>query len=194
MRSGSRKHRRLALFAVGLTVATCTRGARSEVAVRFRRLHGFEAPGTPARLDKVGVLEIGPGSARNVLVLNPGTSASAAYFAPLARTIVSQAKGWQVWAVERRENLLEDHSVLNRLKAGKASGRKLFDYYLNFTTDSSIKNHFKFIPDSKVGFARRWGMKTEIGDLRRVVQRAQKRHARKIVVGGHSLGGSITTA
>src|SRR5207248_3200634 len=146
---------------------------------RFERIAGVKSPGTPAKYDKVGILEFGSKSARNVLILNPGTSASAAYFAPLARTIVSQAKGWHVWAVERRENLLEDHSVLNRLKAGKASGRKLFDYYLNFTTDSSIKDHFKFIPDSKVGFARRWGMKTEIGDLRRVVQHAQKRHARK---------------
>ena len=115
MRSGSRKHRRLALFAVGLTLATCAPASRSEVAVRFRRLHGFEAPGTPARLDKAGVLEIGPGSARNVLVLNPGTSASAAYFAPLAKTVVSKAKGWQVWAVERRENQLEDHSMLDRV-------------------------------------------------------------------------------
>ena len=41
-----------------------------------------------------------------MLVLNPGTSASAAYFAPLAKAIVARAPGWQVWAVERRENLL----------------------------------------------------------------------------------------
>src|SRR2546426_10391794 len=89
-------HRRLALLvtAVGLTLATFTPPARSEVAVRFRRLHAFHAPGTPARLDKVGVLEIGPRSARNVLVLNPGTSAGAAYFAPLAKTVVSKVKGW----------------------------------------------------------------------------------------------------
>ena len=87
-------HRRLVLLAVGLTFATFTPPATSEVAVRFRGLHAFHAPGTPARLDKVGVLEIGPRSARNVLVLNPGTSASAAYFAPLAKTVVSKVKGW----------------------------------------------------------------------------------------------------
>jgi len=117
MRSGSRRHRGRALVAaaVGLAFATFTPPARSEAAVRFRRLHAFHAPGTPARLDKVGVLEIGPRSARNVLVLNPGTSASAAYFAPLAKTVVSKAKGWQVWAVERRENQLEDHSMLDRV-------------------------------------------------------------------------------
>ena len=49
------------------------------VSARLERLGGFRAPGTPARLNKVGVLEIGPRSARNVLVLSPGTSAGAAY-------------------------------------------------------------------------------------------------------------------
>jgi hypothetical protein len=46
--------------------------------VSFHRIAGVHAPGTPARYDKVGVLEIGSRKARNVLVLNPGTSASAA--------------------------------------------------------------------------------------------------------------------
>ena len=140
------------------------------------------------------MLEFGKKSARNVLVLNPGTSASAGYFAPLAKTIVSKAPGWQVWAVERRENLLEDHSVLNRFKAGKASAKELFDYYLNFTTDQSITTHFQFIPDDTVAFARQWGMRVEVEDLRRVVLRARKGGKRRVVVGGHSLGGSITSA
>jgi pimeloyl-ACP methyl ester carboxylesterase len=161
---------------------------------RFERIPGVKSAGTPAKYDKVGVLEFGSKSARNVLILNPGTSASAAYFAPLARTVVAKAKGWQVWAVERRENLLEDHSVVDRVKAGTATGKELFDYYLGWTTDDSVKDHFQFIPDSEVGFARKWGMKTEIGDLRRVVQLAHKRGARRVVVGGHSLGGTITSA
>ena len=180
--------------AATIAVLVASVAAAPASAARFERLAGVKSSGTPAKYDKVGVLEFGSRNAPNVLILNPGTSASAAYFAPLARTVVSQAKSWQVWSVERRENLLEDHSVLNRLKAHKASGKKLFDYYLNFTTDSSIKDHFKFIPDKKVGFARRWGMATELGDLRRVVQHARKLGARRVVVGGHSLGGSITTA
>jgi hypothetical protein len=49
------------------------------------------------------------------------------------------------------------------------------------------------IPDSEVQFAKQLGMNTEIQDLRRVIQRAQKRGG-KVVVGGHSLGGSMTTA
>ena len=195
MRSRSRRHRGRALVAaaVGLAFATFTPPAMSEVAVRFRRLHAFHAPGTPVRLDKVGVLEIGPRSARNVLVLSPGTSASAAYFAPLAKTVVSQAKGWQVWAVERRENQLEDHSVLDRAKHGMATNQQLFDYYLGWLSNPDITTHFQFIADSDVAFAREWGMRVEIEDLRRVVQAAKRRGGR-VVVGGHSLGGSITTA
>jgi pimeloyl-ACP methyl ester carboxylesterase len=162
-------------------------------AVRFERLQGFDAPATPARYDRVGVLEVGPRNAPNVLVLNPGTSASAAYFAPLAKTIVRKTDGWQVWAVERRENLLEDHSVLNRAKRGRASGEELFNYYLGFLADSSIAPHFEFIPDEDVAFGREWGMRVQIADLRRVVQAAQRR-GRRVVVGGHSLGGTITTA
>jgi hypothetical protein len=161
--------------------------------VRFDRIQGFDARATPARYDRVGVLEVGPRNAPNILVLNPGTSASAAYFAPLAKTIVSKARGWQVWAVERRENLLEDHSVLNRAKRGRASGQELFDYYLGFLANPAIGTHFRLIPDAEVGFAREWGMRVEIGDLRRVVDRA-KRRGRRVVLGGHSLGGSITTA
>jgi hypothetical protein len=62
----------------------------------------------------VGVIKVGRSGARNVLVLEPGTSAGAACFVPLARWITARVPGWQVWAVERRENLLEDQSMLDR--------------------------------------------------------------------------------
>src|SRR3954454_15925407 len=159
----------------------------------FERIPGYQSPGTPAKYNKVGILEFGSAKAKNVLVLNPGTSASAAYFAPLARSIVARAKGWQGWAVERRENLLEDQSVADRGKAGKATPQQLTDYYVGWVQDSSISPHFQLIPDSKVEFAKQWGMNTEIQDLRRVVLRAKKLGG-KVVVGGHSLGGSITSA
>jgi pimeloyl-ACP methyl ester carboxylesterase len=49
------------------------------------------------------------------------------------------------------------------------------------------------VPDAAVPFARGWGMNVEIEDLHRVV-RAAAQHGRRVVLGGHSLGGSITTA
>jgi pimeloyl-ACP methyl ester carboxylesterase len=176
-----------------LTVLGAVVAPAAGASVRFERIAGFRSPGTPARYDKVGILEIGSPKARNVLVLNPGTSASAAYFQPLAKSIVGKARGWQVWAVERRENLLEDQSMLNRGKARQATAKQVFDYYLGWIKDSSVTSHVQFIPNGEVGYAKQWGMKTEVQDLRRVVLRAQKLGG-KVVVGGHSLGGSITAA
>lgn len=189
--------RRLALLAaacgtVGAVGAIPASGSAA-APVRFERIAGVRSAGTPARYDRVGILEVGARRARNVLVLNPGTSAGAAYFQPLARTIVARAPGWQVWAVERRENLLEDQSMLDRGKAGTATPQQVFDYYLGYLSDPSIAHHFRLIPDAEVGYARRWGMAVEIGDLRRVVRRAMRR-GRRVVLGGHSLGATITTA
>jgi len=63
-------------IALGLTILAAP--AFAAPPVRFRTIEGFASPGTPAELNKVGILEIGPRGARNILVLNPGTSASAA--------------------------------------------------------------------------------------------------------------------
>ena len=186
------RSRSLILALSVLALAAFAAPATAKVSVSFERIAGYASPGTPAKYNKVGIIKVGSRKARNVLVLNPGTSSSAAYFVPLAKDVVSRAKGWQVWAVERRENLLEDHSMFNRAKQGKATEQEVFDYYLGWLSDTSITNHFNFIAED-VSFAKQWGMNTEIQDLRRVVTRAKKRGG-KVVVGGHSLGGSITTA
>jgi pimeloyl-ACP methyl ester carboxylesterase len=168
--------------------------ASAKVHVSFERIKGFNEPSTPSKYDKVGILKVsGSRSAKNVLVLNPGTSASASYFVPVGKDVVRRAPNWQVWAVERRENLLEDHSVFNKAKAGKATPQETFDYYLGYLSDPSITKHFQAIPASKVGFARNWGMNTEMQDLHRVVKVAKKLGG-KVIVGGHSLGGSMTSA
>ena len=88
--------RRLGLALLVLALAPAGAAARKP-AVRFERIAGFRSPGTPAKYDRVGILKIGKPTARNVLVLNPGTSASAAYFQPLARAIVARSPRWQVW-------------------------------------------------------------------------------------------------
>lgn len=211
-RSWNRRARRVlvAVVVVGLGLpfaasarASATTGSRGAVSVacggridgsRFVWMKGFNDPATPDALDKVGVLEVGPTSAKNVLVLNPGTSAGSGYFKPLADDIVRLTHGaWQVWSVERRENLLEDQFMLDQYKRGLATTQQLFDYYLGWLTDPSITNHFQLLPDSSVPFAKGWGLNVEIQDLHRVVQ-AAKQGGRTVVMGGHSLGGSITTA
>ncbi len=56
-----------------------------------------------------------------------------------------------MWAVERRENLLEDQSVLNEGKAGQATIEQVFDSYIGWLKDSSITAHVRLIPDTEVG-------------------------------------------
>jgi pimeloyl-ACP methyl ester carboxylesterase len=183
--------RRLALATIAAVFSAIAAPSAGAAGVTW--MPGFHAQGTPAQYNRVGVVKVGPRDARNVLVLVPGTSAGGAYFVPLAKALVKQAEGWQVWSVERRENLLEDHSVLDRAKAGHATTQELFDYYLGYLSDPAFATHFQLIPDADVAFARRWGMRVEVEDLHRVVTAAGK-DGRRVVLGGHSLGGSITTA
>jgi hypothetical protein len=176
----------IALLALGSTAA-------SAHALRVTWMRGAAPPGTPARYDKVGVLKIGSSSARNVLVLEPGTSAGSTYFVPLARWLVSRMPGWQVWSVERRENVLEDQSMFNLAKAGKASPQAVFNYYLGWLSNRGITRHIRLIPDASVRFAKQWGMRVAVDDLRHVIA-AARRLGGKVVLGGHSLGGSVVTA
>jgi pimeloyl-ACP methyl ester carboxylesterase len=162
-------------------------------AVTVTWMQGFASPGTPSKYNKVGVIKVGRPSAKNVLVLEPGTSAGGAYFVPLAKWIVSTAPGWQVWSVERRENLLEDQSELNAAKAGSASTTQTFDYYLGYIANPTITVHFRSIPNSSVAFAKQWGMNVAVQDLHRVIG-AASRLGGKVVLGGHSLGGAVVTA
>ncbi|MGA8723727.1 MAG: hypothetical protein WB565_01675 [Acidimicrobiales bacterium] len=194
---------RAARVAVGLAclasvLAACsssssTPASGSPAALTVTWMQGFDAPGTPAKYDKVGVLKVGASTAKNVLVLEPGTSAGSTYFVPLAKWIVSKLPGWQVWSVERRENLLEDQSELNLYKQHKVSSAQLYDYYLGYLTDKSITHHTQNVPDSSVEFAKDWGMNVAVQDLHDVIGVA-KGLGGKVVLGGHSLGGSVVTA
>jgi pimeloyl-ACP methyl ester carboxylesterase len=195
---------RLTLAGITMALALLVLASPAMGGVRFERIAGYDDPATPDNLDKVGILKVGPKKAPNVLIINPGTSASSAYFKPVMDFIVSELEGWQVWTIERRENLLEDHSMLDQAKARLINGDQLFDYYLGYLTDDSITTHYQPVPDDQVPFARGWGMKVAVMDIRQVVKQARKvtkqaakakdKPVGKIVLGGHSLGGSITTA
>lgn len=200
-------------LAGGLVVATAicaaTAGGAAAAAVRVHKvwMPAPAAPGTPSSIDlraynlpghlnlnQVGVIKVGRSSARNVLVFEPGTSAGAAYIVPFAKSLVERLPGWQVWSVERRENLLEDQSMIDRAKRGAATPAELFHYYLGYITEASSKRpHMKLIPPEAVSFAREWGMNVAVEDLHTVIESA-KALGGKVVLAGHSLGGSVVTA
>ncbi len=140
-------------------------------------------------LNKVGILKIAPvgKKADNVLVLEPGTSAAAAYFVPFAKSLLEdpELKGWQVWAVERRENFLENQKELTRYKAGKVSSEEFFNYYLGHLDNPSVTNHYIAAPESKVrvrkglGYERR-GRRPQRRDRRSQEARRQGRARRPL--------------
>ena len=186
----------IALSCVAIVLSSCSSStavpeATTPLGVTW--MSGYLAPGTPSQYDKVGVIKVGASSAKNVLVLEPGTSAAAAYFVPLAKWIVSRLPTWQVWAVQRRETLLDDESVINQFKEHKVSATTLYDYYLGYLKDPSITSHVQLIPGSSLSFAKQWGMRVAVEDLR-VVIAAARQLGGKVVLGGHSLGGSVVTA
>src|ERR1700760_4122932 len=183
----------LALAAVCAALVSLTAAAPASAKLGVTWMKGYAAPGTPSKYDKVGVIKVGSARARNVLVLEPGTSAGGGYFVPLAQWIVSRAPGWQVWSVERRENLLEDQSELNLAKEHKVTVDQMFGYYLGYLADSSITHHIQPVPDSAVPFARQWGLKVAVEDLHDVIAAARQRGG-QVGVGGPSLGGSVVTA
>jgi pimeloyl-ACP methyl ester carboxylesterase len=180
----------IAFGLVALVLAITAPGAG---AATFSWIKGYDDPATPDQYDQVGILKEGSPSAKKILVLVPGTSAGATYFEPLAQDIVSKTHGWQVWSVERRENLLEDQSMLDRVKQGQATPQQLFDYYLGYIVNGKVTDHVVNVPDTSVLFARGWGMRVAVEDLHRVIGEARSQ-SREVVLGGHSLGGSIATA
>src|SRR5580704_4262256 len=180
--------RLVAAVTVAASLVVC---ASASAALHVQWMKSFASPGTPARYNKVGVLKIGPAHAKNVLVLEPGTSAGSAYFVPLAKWLVSTVKGWQVWSVERRENLLEDQSMLNLAKKHKATTQQVFDYYIGYLINPSVKHHFN--PVATANYAKGWGLNVAVQDLHTIISAARKLGG-KVVLGGHSLGGSVVTA
>jgi len=137
---------------------------------------GAPAPG-PSKYDKVWVQQIGPSSARRVLVLVAGSQGAAGSLTLAARDIqAALGSDWQIWIEDRREVAFHD---LTGFKSGDATAAK--DYYLGFKYHQV---HTKDVP-----FVRRWGLAVEMNDLQRVVRRAGAR-GRKVVLGGHSFGAS----
>jgi pimeloyl-ACP methyl ester carboxylesterase len=152
-----------------------------------------DAPG-PARFNRVFVHRFGPASGEKVLVLIPGTNGGAGDFSLTARYLTRHIDGLQVWAIDRRSQALEDTSVFRRAARGQATLQEMFDYYLGWLDGASPPKHFQFLNGEDFPFARRWGMKVALRDVRAVVKKARHGGRRSVVLGGHSLGASLTLA
>lgn len=183
--------RMLALAALAATVALAApaQATGATVPTQDVTIKGWTAPGSPSQYNRVSYRRYGPANARKVLVLVPGTLAGAGTFDVVAPQIVKRVPGLQVWAQDRRENLLEDTALLRRVRAGQATPQQALDYYLGWIADPSIQPRYRPRTNDETAFAKRWGLRVAMEDLRRVVLRARDGGRRTVILGGHSLGG-----
>jgi pimeloyl-ACP methyl ester carboxylesterase len=178
----------LTVSAVALT--TGARGAdgspSATIPEHYAAIEGARGAG-PESLDRVFIDEIGPPGASRVLVLVPGYIGGAGDFRLIGRDIVARVPDLQVWAVDRRSNALEDTSVF----AG-GDPEKAFAYYLNF--QSVDGRRFQPLNGQDFPYVREWGLDLALQDLRRVILAARAGGARRVILGGHSLGASTAVA
>jgi pimeloyl-ACP methyl ester carboxylesterase len=148
----------------------------------------------PAQFNQVTVHQFGPAKGKHVLVLMPGTQGGAGDFTLDARYLVKRVPGLQVWAIDRRTQALEDTATFAAADRGEIPLQQAFDYYLGWISNGGTPaKHFQFRSANQDPYAREWGMGVALNDAHAVVQLA-RRHGHKVVLGGHSLGASLTAA
>lgn len=129
-------------------------------------------------------------SVRAILVLVPGTNGGAGDFDYMARELIRRSRGTvEVWAFERRPNLIED---LTGMEAAEAAGdvQVAIDYYFN---DAGIqgKAFDGFLGQDDVSYLSEWGLDSVMHDIRAAIARVpETRRATNVFLGGHSLGAS----
>jgi pimeloyl-ACP methyl ester carboxylesterase len=182
------------LLAAALAAASLTAAATASAAEVQTTITGWtKAPG-PRAYDRLEVTKFGSAKAGTVLVLVPGTNGGRGDFSLTARRLVEDVPGLQVWAVDRRSQKLEDTKVFADALAGRVTPKAMFDYYAGWIADPSITPHYQPPDPSKLGFAADWGLRVQLEDVKRVVDKARAGGARRVILGGHSLGASVAVA
>lgn len=179
-------------------------GVRREIFL----VEGFTPPpnpetqgATPANLNATQVLRYrqdseDPLPARAILIAMPGFLGGGASFDALARALVRRGLDGQpleVWALDRRSNLLEDLRGMDAAEALSDPAIARGYYFDGHTVGGQPFAGFR--PQSSVDFLSEWGLATHAEDLRRIIARipAEQRQARVFLL-GHSLGASFAEA
>jgi hypothetical protein len=161
--------------------------------IRIERhiIDAFNEPHTPAVFNKAIYLRFYSGETtkpRAIVVLMPGIFGGATNFDRMARTIISQDKTLEVWAIDRRSNLLEDHSKL--LESWNTKDPLIA--WRSMVRGAGKPDDFKARTAQELAFMGYWGLETHLKDLRNVILEARTK-APKVFLGGHSLGSVLVT-
>lgn len=158
----------------------------------------------PAACDRLGYLRFRhkdgprkPKRADAVLVAIPGFLGGAASFDQVARNTVRRAakrdRYVEFWALDRRANCVEDHTgVEAAARAGDPA--VAFGYYWG-GAEVDGRRFGGFATAAEANYLKRFGLERTLRDWYTVIKRelpGRKLRARKLLCGGHSLGGPLT--
>ncbi len=166
------------------------RVAPKAIQPEYVEIAGYAEPNTPEKYNRAYYLRYFAAASKpnTIFVLMPGLFAGAADLDLLARQLVASMPETEVWVIDRRANALEDRSAMTRSLQTR-NPQFAYDYY--------VKNAGKaggFIPKKPdvLRFTAFWGLDVHLRDLHEVVKRAEQA-ADTVILGGHSLGGSIVS-
>ncbi|MEW6554467.1 MAG: hypothetical protein AB1384_09295 [Actinomycetota bacterium] len=165
-------------------------------------------PADGSTLDPADAQGVDVANTEAMLVMLPGVLEGANGFEYLARQFVYQAKtqrgaDFEVWAVERRNNRLEDLSAANYIEAGLEAGdisaaeaaQLAIDYYY-LGQELNGRTFEGWYKDADLPFLSEFGLQLDTEDVFTVIQTmvpdAAARKS-KVFVGGHSMGGLMTS-
>jgi pimeloyl-ACP methyl ester carboxylesterase len=131
---------------------------------------------------------------RAILILVPGFFGGAEDFKYVGERLVTRLPSLQVWAVDRRNNLLENRCGMEVAQALQNPSVAL-GYYLGPVDLPGCPTHadaeFAVSQEEAASLGmERWGLETSLHDLRLLITHARKQYPlAKVFLGGHSLGG-----
>lgn len=138
-----------------------------------------------------------PVAARAIVVAMPGFLGGGASLDPLARALVRRGaaagEAIEVWAIDRRANLLED---LRGMNAAEATGDPEVAARYYFGGEALGGVPFPgFVGQADVAYMSEWGLATHVEDLRRVIAQVPAAARRgHVFLLGHSLGAAFAEA
>jgi len=146
--------------------------------------------------NQLGVLRIPNASVQRpgaLLIIIPGFAAGANSLRLLGEKVVAESTGHtEVWAVDRRENLLED--VFGMKLAESARDPEMAVRYYQAGGELQGRRYYP-IQAADVLFMAEWGIDVLMRDIRAVVRRAQaEQPSVPIYLGGHSFGAFLAPA
>lgn len=156
----------------------------ARVSMQTITIPGHHDPGTPSVYNKVQYVRYyrkgASGYRAPVLILVSGYASGSGYFHRMAGELTTRGN-LEVWAVNRRETLLEDRAALDHdieIFMGNAGARPGIIRKMG-NAASYLKGGRELL--------RNWGFRTLLGDIHEVVRRAGKQ-SNRVILGGWSDG------